>query len=592
MDRRQLLKRGAFFTVAAATGALAACSGDPFPPTGTYLFDQGVASGDPRDTSVVFWTRCVRADGAAENIPVHLQVSTTADFAALAGHVTLTTDAQWDNTLRAKLTGLPANTPLYYRFVAGADVSPVGRAKTAPAATATVASAKFAWFTCQDWSVNHWGAMSLLAAEPDLDFIVHVGDYIYETVGASFQAGAAEPAHTALTLPDGLALPNGGKYANTLNDYRYLYRTYRSDARLRTLHQQWPMIAIWDDHEFSDDCWQDHQTYTNANLQQTSRRRAASQAWIEYMPLDFGDVSFDTANTAYDNIRIYRDFQFGNLMHLVMTDERLYRDDHVVPEAAIAAAQGHDPINGSDSVGARYFVQQPVLAQFDAGRTAQLGRPSSILGTTQTQWWKDRISASTATWKVWGNEVSLNRMWADLTHLAPPPYNAVYVVNCDAWDGYPTHKAELMGFLKAQNVQNVVAITGDLHAFQCGVVRDTPDPATGTPVLVDFVAAGISSTGFFKYLQAGAAGTPLAALVANQPTFEGFVGANNPDLLFHDHDAQGYATASLTASQMVVTFNKVKPLNADGTAPASPLLKRTRMTLSAGSTVPVIVDNV
>ena len=592
MDRRQLLKRGAFFTVAAATGALAACSGDPFPPTGTYLFDQGVASGDPRDTSVVFWTRCVRADGAAENIPVHLQVSTTADFAAYVGQVTLTTDAQWDNTLRAKITGLPANTPLYYRFVAGTDFSPVGNTKTMPAATATVAQAKFAWFTCQDWSINHWGAMSLLAAEPDLDFIVHVGDYIYETVGATFQIGAAEPAHTALTLPDGQPLPTGGKYANTLNDYRYLYRTYRSDARLRTLHQQWPMIAIWDDHEFSDDCWQDHQTYTNANLQQTARRRAASQAWIEYMPLDFGDLSFDTANAAYDNIRIYRDFQFGNLMHLVMTDERLYRDDHVVPEAAIAAAQGHDPINGGDSVGSRYFVQQQVLASFDAGRTAQLGRPSSILGTTQTQWWKDKISASTATWKVWGNEVALNRMWADLTHLAPPPFNAVYVVNCDAWDGYPSHKAELMGFLKAQNVQNVVAITGDLHAFQCGVVRDTPDPATGTPVLVDFVSAGISSSGFFKYLQAGAAGTPLTALVANQPTFEGFIGANNPDLLYHDHDAQGYSVASVTASQMVVTFNKVKPLNADGTLPASPLLKRTRMTLSAGSTVPVIVDNV
>ena len=481
MDRRQLLKRGAFFTVAVATGALAACGGEAAPPAGTYLFAQGVASGDPRDTSIVFWTRCVRADGAAENIDVYLEVSTSADFSAVVGHVLLTTSADWDNTLRAKITGLPANTPLYYRFVAGRDISPIGKTKTAPSASATVAQAKFAWFTCQDWSINHWGAMSLLAAEPDLDFIVHVGDYVYETVGASFQAGAAEPAHTALTLPDGLPLPSGGTYANTLNDYRYLYRTYRSDARLRTLHQQWPLIAIWDDHEFSDDCWQDHQTYTNANLQQTSRRRAASQAWVEYMPLDFGDVSFDSSNAAYDNIRIYRDFQFGNLMHLVMTDERLYRDDHVVPEAAIAQAQGHDPVNGSDSVGSRYFVQQPVLAQFEALKTQALGRVPSILGTTQEQWWKTTMTSSTATWKVWGNEVMLNRLWADLTQLAPPPYNAVYVVNCDSWDGYPSHKAELLGYLKTNNASNVVAITGDLHAFQCGVVRDVPDPATGTP---------------------------------------------------------------------------------------------------------------
>jgi alkaline phosphatase D len=310
------------------------------------------------------------------------------------------------------------------------------------------------------------------------------------------------------------------------------------------------------------------------------------------MPIDFGDVSFDTANQAYDNIRIYRDFQFGDLMHLVMTDERLYRDDHVVLESAVAAAQGHDPINGSDSIGSRYFVQQPVLAQFEAAKTASLGRVPSVLGVGQAQWWKQTMSASTATWKVWGNEVMLNRLWADLRQLAPPPYNAVYVVNCDSWDGYPSHKAELLGTLKANGVSNVVAITGDLHAFQAGVVRDVPDPATGTPVLVDFVTAGISSTSFFKYLQAGAAGTPLASLVANQPTFEAIVGANNPDLAYHDHDAQGYATASVTPGAFVVTYTKVKPLNADGTAPASPLLKRTRITVNAGSTTPVVQDDV
>ena len=590
MDRRQLLKRGAFFTVAAASGALAACSGDPFPPGGTYLFAQGVASGDPRDTSVVFWTRCVRADAAAENIAVELHVSATADFKTLIAHAPLVASADWDNTVRAKITGLPSGTPLFYRFVAGRDISDVGSTKTAPAATASLAQMKFAWFTCQDWSINHWGAMSLLAAE-ELDFIVHVGDYIYETVGASFQAGAAEPAHTALTLPDGTAL-GSAKYATTLADYRYLYRTYRGDARLRQLHRQWAMVAIWDDHEFSDDCWQDHQTYTNENKQQTARRRAASQAWVEYMPVDFGDVSFDTANAAFDNIRIYRDFQFGNLMHLVMTDERLYRDDHVVPEAVIAQAQGHDPINGSDSIGARYFVQQPVLAQFEALKTQALGRVPSILGTTQTQWWKDKMTSSTATWKVWGNEVMLSRLWADLRSLAPPPYNAIYVINCDGWDGYPSHKAELMGYLKAQNVRNVVAITGDLHAFQCGIVRDVPDPATGTPVLLDFVTAGISSSSFYSYLQAGAAGSPLASLVATPATFEAIAGANNPDLQYHDHNAQGYATAVVTPTQMVVTFNKVKPLNSDGTVPASPLLKRTRMTVTAGSLVPVIADNV
>ncbi|MEX3933746.1 alkaline phosphatase D family protein [Paraburkholderia phymatum] len=104
--------------------------------------------------------------------------------------------------------------------------------------------------------------------------------------------------------------------------------------------------AGWDDHEFSDDCWQDHQVYTNAETQETQRRRNASRAWAECMPVDWGDVRFEPHNPSYTNIRIYREFRFGMLVHLVMTDERLYRDDHVVSEAAVARAHGHDPVHG------------------------------------------------------------------------------------------------------------------------------------------------------------------------------------------------------------------------------------------------------
>lgn len=590
MDRRQFLSRSAFFTVAAAS--LTACGGGGGSEgVGTYQFPQGVASGDPRESSLVFWSRCVRATGAGADINVRLQVSTSAQFINLLADLPLVASATYDNTVRAKVTGLPAATPLYYRFLAGNDVSAVGVGKTAPASTATLAQLRFAWFTCQDWSVNHWAAMSLLAAE-DLDFVVHLGDYIYETVGAAFQSGAAEPAHARISLPDGTKLSDGTVYATTLADYRTLYKTYRGDARLQAIHAKFPMIATWDDHEFSDDCWQDHQTYTNANLQQTARRRAANQAWVEYLPVDFGDVSFDSANAAFNNLRIYRDFRFGTLMHLVMTDERLYRDDHVVDEATIATAQGHDPINGSDSIGARYFVQVPVLQQFEALKTQAMGRVPSILGTPQTAWWKQTLSSSSATWKVWGNEVMLSRLWLDLRASAPAPYNAQYVVNCDGWDGYPSHKADLLGHITSNNIQNVVAITGDLHAFQCGVVRDKPDTSTGTPAVVDFVSAGISSSSFYSYVKAGAGTTPLAALVTSPAVFDAVLKGNNPDFAYVDHDAQGYASATLTASSLQVIYTKMKPLTSSGTVPDSPVLKRTRITLAAGSKTPVVTDNI
>ncbi len=595
MNRRHFLRSSAFFTIAAAAGSLAACGADSTstppqgapakPAAGTFAFAQGVASGDPRADSIVFWTRATAAAGGSAPVALQLQVSTASDFSTLAANVALQALSDFDFTVRAKVTGLQAGTTYFYRFVAGADTSAAATAKTAPAADAANAQVRFAWFTCQDWTVNHWQAMSLIAAESDLDFVVHVGDYIYETVDASFQAGAAEPAHAAFALPNGQPLPGGtGVYANSLEDYRTLYRTYRTDPRLQAVHQRFAMIPIWDDHEFSDDCWQDHQTYTNENLQQTARRRSATQAWAEYMPIDWSDVKFDPSNPSQANISIYRDFHYGKLVHLVMTDERLYRDDHVVSEAAIAQAQGHDPVNGSDSTGARYFVQQPVLAQFEALDTAALGRAPSILGATQSAWFKSTMSASNATWKVWGNEVMLNRLWVDLRAMAPAPYNAMYVINTDSWDGFPGHKAEILGYLKSANVSNVVSITGDLHAFQCGVVRDVPDVTTGTPVLVDFVCAGVSSTSFYNYIRQGAQGTPLEALVSTPATFNQLLQLNNPDLKYADHDAQGYASATVTADAFSVVFTKVKPLNTDGTAPADPVLQRTRLTVASGST--------
>lgn len=595
MDRRNFVKSAMYFTVASATLGLQACGGSSGSTAtsdkGKYLFSHGVASGDPKESSVVFWTRCVNSNASKDDIGLKLEISKSSAFDSLVASVALTASATYDFTVRAKVTNLSAASSYFYRFVAGQDVSATGQTKTAPAAGANLSELRFAWFTCQDWSVNHWGAMELLAQE-NIDFLVHLGDYIYETVGASFQTGAAEPAHTAIKLPEGQKLGTSGVFATTVDDYRTLYKTYRSDARLQALHAKCPMIAIWDDHEFSDDCWQDHQTYTNQNKQETSRRRSANQAWAEYMPVDFGDVSFDLNKAGYDNIRIYREFKFGSLMHLIMTDQRLYRDDHIVSEALYANLLGRDPVNGSDAVGSRYFVPSAWLRDFEKQNATSLQRPPSILGVTQSQWWKDTMKASTATWKVWGNEVTLNRMFLDMRAQAPAPYNNLYIVNADTWDGYPTHKAEMLGYLKTQGIKNVVAVTGDLHAFQCGTVRDTQDTATGTPVLVDFVAAGISSDSFYSYLKQNAGTTPLAALVATPQTFDGVMRLNNPDFAYLDHDAQGYAVATITANAFTVLFKKVKGLNADGSKPAAPLAKTTRITVAAGSTTPVVEDNI
>jgi alkaline phosphatase D len=454
MDRRQFLRNSGFWTVSVALGGLAGCGSDstptPTPTTGTnpaaatganWKFPQSIGSGDPRPDGIMLWTRVVPTSAddvltsaSATDFSIRLVV-TAADNSSLLGtsqpltgrlavDSTIPVLARWDNTLRNKVTGLQSATTYYYQFIAGDIRSHVGRFKTAPAAGTDVTSLKFAFMTCQDWSVNHWAGFEEIVANEDIELVVHIGDYIYETVGEAFQSGAVESRHDALVLPDGTFKngTSGAKYATTLADYRYLYKKYRTDARLQAVHERFAFIATWDDHEFSDDCWQDNETYDNGfydaatgkagNTEQPQRRRSANQAWFEFMP---ADVQYDDSVSSFNTIRIYRDLAFGKLAHFVVTDERLYRADHIIPEAAPNPATGQ-PLG---SIGSRYFVpaaqRDAVEAQkiAAASGTADPLAPVSMLGTTQRQWWKDTMKGSSSTWKLWCNEVSLLRMGLD-----------------------------------------------------------------------------------------------------------------------------------------------------------------------------------
>ncbi len=592
MDRRSFLRKsviqtGALITASSALTGLSGCMGggdsgptiEPLPPTfpgsstplpetpaatGAFKFPQSIASGDPKSDGALLWARVVpgsaddvKTSATQANFKIKLRISSADNTASLGSNALLNGSPEvevdipvyafYDNSLRHKVSGLKPATTYFYQFVAGDNRSNIGRFKTAPAADADIDALKFAFMTCQDWSVNHWAGMSSLLAD-NPDFIVHLGDYIYEAVGASYQAGAVEPGHTLLVLPDGAPLEGGGKYANSLADYRYLYKRYRSDARLQALHERFAFVAIWDDHEFSDDCWQDRSTYDNGsfnamtnaadNTIQASRRRSASQAWFEFMP---ADVSYSLeVGLGVSNIRIYRDLKFGKLMHLVMTDERLYRADHIIPEAAPNPSTGK-PVG---SIGARYMVPEANLAGIEAQKIAAAtagGLPDpltlvSMLGSSQRLWWMETMKTSTALWKIWGNETSLLKMAVDGAALptAPADLKQRFVLNADQWDGYNAERKVLMAHLSNNKVANVVAITGDLHAFFAGEVMDDYKAATPTPVMVDLVTAGISSNSFFSYF-VGASADPTFAPV-------------KPLVLVNEVECEGIAIQMLSAA--------------------------------------------
>lgn len=446
MKRRDFIKMGSFITVSVAALGVTACgtsdaidTGDtdftspnpvrpmPAAATGTdWKFPQSIASGDPKSDSIMLWTRVVHSGfeikDSSASTAIKLRVTAVDKSAALSTNADITTGltlpgdlvaevtvpayGDFDGTVRHKLTGLDDDQVYFYQFIAGDVRSNIGRFKTAPAAAST-ADVKFAFMSCQDWSANHWGAFSQIVADdiafptapdPSLDFIVHLGDYIYET--SSDETG--EALHAPLTLP------SAGAFAANTADYRFLYKTFRSDPRLQRMHERFPMIAVWDDHEFSDDCWGDHETYSNANAEQKNRRRNANQAWFEYTP---ADIVFSETATSFQNIKIYRDLKFGQTVHLVMTDERLYRADHVIPETTVN--------NGAElgRINSRYLAPETSFKALEGLKSPDglsgIGdnmAQVTMLGATQRDWWKTTMADSTAKWKVWGNEVSLLRM--------------------------------------------------------------------------------------------------------------------------------------------------------------------------------------
>ncbi|MGZ3459610.1 MAG: alkaline phosphatase D family protein, partial [Archangium sp.] len=131
-------------------------------------------------------------------------------------------------------------------------------------------------------------------------------------------------------------------------NYRDLYRTYRSDSFLQQVHERYPFILTWDDHEFSDDCWDAHATYTNGSSDEyePERRRNAELAFFEYLPIDTTDAPPGPIDVdgvpRYPDTRIYRDFPFGGLLRLLVTDYRTYRPDHLIPEDAYPATVAMD----------------------------------------------------------------------------------------------------------------------------------------------------------------------------------------------------------------------------------------------------------
>lgn len=527
-------------------------------------FPQGVASGDPKPNSVVIWTRAHPRLSDGERVNVFAEMALDEGFTSLVLQQSYSVESATDFTLRIVVTELQADTRYFYRFKAdNAEQSIVGRTWTAPMAT-DATPIRFAFASCQDQQHGHYSAYRhLIIADENrpldqqLRFVLHLGDFIYETRNDPLQSPidknfapipplANEDGRPRVmgAFPNGGITPEGVEFAESLADYRHLYKTYLLDPDLQAARARWPFIQIWDDHEFSDDCWQSEANYTaNNGLDEPSQPRkvAANQAWYEFIPVDYSvtneaeshlkaftyqDVA-NTPNLIYDenglavnadniaalkSICIFRKLQFGSLVDLVITDNRSYRSDHAIPEAI----SGNLPMFKHP----RVALPKDLVEQLDAGRTANNGDPhrvlpignlvlnpramappGTILGHEQKRWWKSVMSSSRARWKVWANSVPLMRMSVDLSSLDGDLPDII--LSGDAWDGYASERDELAAYLVQNDIFNVVSLAGDLHAHYAGVVMYGDDSPTAStlPVATELVCGAISSMSQFAAVE-------------------------------------------------------------------------------------------
>lgn len=317
---------------------------------GHDFFPQSLASGDPRPDSVVLWTRAVDPEFPNQDTPLTLQVSTQESFGTLVlERKDLKALAEFDHAIKVKVTNLSPRTTYYYRFSYEKDgqtyTTAVGRTRTAPAPGDDV-PVKFAFASCQDYIGRYYNTwLRLLHLDEDLDFVVFLGDYIYETTGdASFQSSTGGGRTVQFSEPEGAITQKTGflEYyaAASLSNYRDIYKTVRGDRVLQRVHERYPFITVWDDHEFSDDSWGSNASYEDGkkNEKQDERKQNAERAFFEYTPLDHEGTTegaIDVSKLAlYPNTRIYRDFDFGKNLKLVVTDMRTFRPDHLIPEDA------------------------------------------------------------------------------------------------------------------------------------------------------------------------------------------------------------------------------------------------------------------
>ena len=549
LTRREFVQLAAAMGASLAWGGTARASRTDWRET-RQLYPQGVASGDPDSNSVILWTRRPFESGARQLLTV--EVAADEAFRKVVAQAPAPVSPETDWTARVLVGGLKPSHTYWYRFTdAQGNGSRVGRTRTAPQPD-DPRPVNFAFVSCQDVNEGKLNAYRRMIfederAHPDdqLDFILHLGDFIYEIVEYPDEVKTRYDR----TIFEVARIPDGGKVGNfhfplNVDGYRAVYKGYLADPDLQDARARWPLVAMWDNHEFSWQGWQSIQKAVKERPGQ-SIKVAANQAWWEYLPSRCKKVSgpslesFDPPavrdvaiekwdenglgnepnNLAAINSLIgYRTFSYGPHLDLIITDQHSYRsadpfsDDSLNKLGDWAAYDGWFPEDLQQALdGGRAFNggNPPAELAFGEARVPNPQRdkpPQTILGTTQKAWFKDQLRKSTATWKIWGNSEGalderidpqnlpaglLQKPWpSGFVNASPNDYGCAFL-----------ERGEIYDLVRDAKITGFAIVSGDRHSFWAGYATSHLPPGKFEPVGLSFVGASLSSAGAMEALE-------------------------------------------------------------------------------------------
>ncbi len=505
IDRRSLILGGSF-GLGALVGAGAAGAVEMLRASG---FTHNVASGEPGPDSVLLWTRHVPAKG--DDSVLTVEMSETPDFVKVVAGGGATARRASDYTAKVTVTGLAPGKWYYYRFIASDGTrSPVGRTRTLP--VGPVSRFAMAVFSCANLPYGWFNAYGHAAARDDLDLIIHTGDYIYEYqrgyypgVEQAIKGRLLEPANEAIHLAD----------------YRLRYACYRADADLQKLHQNFPMVAQWDDHEVANDAWKDGaENHSPDEGDFAVRKAAAMQAYFEWMPVSG---------------KLWTSYEIGDLATLFRPETRLTARSERL-DIGQAAMQGDD-----------------IVAELMRLKDRMADPARTLMGSEQESWLYDGLSRSVRNgtkWQVLTQQVVMGNLnmpklpasMIDGLKVAPEVAMQLKAsaaaaevglpVTLDSWGGFPAARARLLKAAQSADA-DLIVFSGDSHnAWAFDLAQD------GKPAGVEFGGQSISSPGFESYL-------PLPPQMVAQA-----LGGASPEMKWADTSQRGYVAVEITPEKV------------------------------------------